>query len=393
MSDIKHYRGGSAKVLNELNMSAVLDRIRRGKEVSKSSLSREMNLSLPAISRIVATLIKQKYVLEVGPGKSSGGKRPTILRFHAERSYVIGIGVDIGFIDIMLADLSGNEKKTIYKKFPADREPKEMINIIVEYIDRIVEETKIDRKKLEAISIGVPAMIENKTGLVKLCPSIPDWEGMNLSKVLSEKVGKDVFVDNEANLSLLGEKWKGKAKGLDNVVFIGMETGIGAGILINGKLFRGSDGSAGEIGYMYIDKNIDREPSYPYGQFEYLACNTSLRRELEKSGLCENRKEKGIADLVQDNSIRTHILEIVDHFAFGIANLIAVLNPELIVIRGELFYESDYCFNYLKDKVDSLTTFKARIARSALKERAVTFGAVKLGIAHLDKKILSPFFH
>lgn len=68
MSDIKHYRGGSAKVLNELNMSAVLDRIRRGKDVSKSSLSREMNLSLPAISRIVAALIKQKYVIEVGPG-------------------------------------------------------------------------------------------------------------------------------------------------------------------------------------------------------------------------------------------------------------------------------------------------------------------------------------
>jgi DNA-binding Lrp family transcriptional regulator len=161
MSDIKNYRGGSQKTLNEINISVVLDRIRGGDNVSRSSLSKELNLSFPTVSRIVETLIEKKYIYEVGPGKSSGGKRPMILRFNAERSYVIGIGADVNFINVLLSDLCGNEIKTIYESFPKYKKPNEMIDIIVGYINRINSELTITGKEVAVISIGIPATISD----------------------------------------------------------------------------------------------------------------------------------------------------------------------------------------------------------------------------------------
>lgn len=393
MADIKKYLGGSPRTLNEINMSVVLDRIRRGDNVSRSSLAKELKLSLPSISRIVGTLINKKYVIEAGLGKSSGGKKPTIIRFNEERAYVIGIGVDVNFIDIMLSDISGNEKRNIYKKFLRDKSPKDMIKTIVKYIDEIIKDAEVEDDKVEVVSLGIPAMVESETGLVRMCPTIPSWEGINLGEVLSGEINKDVLVDNEANMSLLGERWRGEAQNINNAIFIGVGTGVGAGILINGKIFRGHNGSAGEIGNMFIDRNLNKRNSQPYGQFEYLASNKALREKV--MGVDSNSEVKQtIKKLAKNDDIKKDsILEIVDNFAFGIANLITILNPELVVIRGDLFYESDYFFNYLKDKIYNLMSFKTRIVKSSLKERAVTIGAIRLAMKYLDRKILSPFFY
>ena len=393
MEDIKKYLGGSPRTLNEINMSVVLDRIRRGDNVSRSSLAKELKLSLPSISRIVGTLINKKYVIEAGLGKSSGGKKPTIIRFNEERAYVIGIGVDVNFIDIMLSDISGNEKRNIYKKFLRDKSPKDMIKTIVKYIDEIIKDAEVEDDKVEVVSLGIPAMVESETGLVRMCPTIPSWEGINLGEVLSGEINKDVLVDNEANMSLLGERWRGEAQNINNAIFIGVGTGVGAGILINGKIFRGHNGSAGEIGNMFIDRNLNKRNSQPYGQFEYLASNKALREKV--MGVDSNSEVKQtIKKLAKNDDIKKDsILEIVDNFAFGVANLITVLNPELVVIREDLFYESDYFFNYLKDKIYNLMSFKTRIVKSSLKERAVTIGAIRLAMKYLDRKILSPFFY
>jgi len=391
MLDIKNYLGGSPRTLNEINISVVLDRIRTGDNVSRSSLSKELNLSLPSISRIVNTLIKKKYVIEEGVGKSSGGKRPIILRFNGDRSYVIGIGIDIDFIEVMLSDLSGNEKKTIYETFPKEKKPKEMIDTIIKYINKIIKETEVDAGKIEAVALGLPAMQDTQTGLIKLCPTIPDWEGINLCEILSKKIKKDILIDNVANLSLLGEVWKGVAKGFKDVVLVAIGTGIGAGILLNGQLYRGFNGSAGEIGYMFIDKNVNKNTYVPFGQFEYLASNTALRRnniKIEFNG----KSDYNINDLIENKIKRARVLQILDNLAFGISNLIAVLNPELVIIRGALFFHSDYCFNYLRNKVETLVPLTTKLVRSTLKEKDVALGAVKLALNHLDGKILSPFF-
>ncbi|KPJ66640.1 hypothetical protein AMJ44_08095 [candidate division WOR-1 bacterium DG_54_3] len=370
-------------------MSVVLDRIRHGDNVSRSSLSRELDLSFPAISRIVEALIEKNYVVEIGPGKSSGGKRPIILRFNNEYSYVIGIGVDVDFIDVMLADFSGNEVNTIYERFIEEKSPEEMIKLIVQYVYKIIEESGIHYDKVKVVSLGLPAMQDTETGVIRLCPTIPNWEGINLREILTNELQMDVLIDNVANMSMLGEAWKGAAKGYNNVILIGIGTGIGAGILINGRLYRGANGSAGEIGFLYVDKNMTFSSSKLFGQFEYLASNSALKRVLMEKGI---QASQDLRDIIKNEAIKSSIFEIIDSFAYGVANLIAVLNPELVVIKGDLFYEDGSFFSYLKSKIGTLIPFKTRLVKSLLREKDVTYGAVDCALNYLDMKILSPFF-
>lgn len=396
MADIKKYQGGSQSTLNQLNISVVLDRIRSEVNISRSGLAKSLQLSLPSISRIVDILVDKEYVIEAGYGESSGGKRPKILKFNSGKSYVIGIAIDINFIDIILSDLSGNEKKYIHEEFLEEKDPDSIIDILLGYIEKITIESGIDKNLIEVIAIGIPGMIEKDSSLIKLIPTIPSWEGVNVSKILSEKTGKEILLDNMNNMSLLGERWKGKSKDYNNVVFIGIGTGIGSGILINGKLYRGFNGSAGEVGYMLIDKNLNKKVSDPQGQFEFLASETALRSKISK--ICiENSNNYGnessfTKSLIDEPKYSEHIKEIIDNFAYGVTNMITILNPELVVIEGCLFKDSGKAFDYLVQKVEQLSTFKTKIVLSDLGKKSISLGAVRSGIKYLDREILSPLF-
>lgn len=393
MQNIKNYLGGTQRTLNEINISVVLDRIRNRKNSSRSSLARELNLSSPSISRIVKKLIDSNYIYEDGFGNSSGGKKPVILKFKSDRSYVIGIGVDIDYIELMLSDLSGNEKEVTYEEFPKNKQPKEVIKVIVDYVKKIIRSSGVKDEKVKVISIGVPAMVESKTGLLNVCPTIPVWEGINLSKILANEMKKVVLVDNVANMAILGESWKGISGNCNNVILIAIGTGIGAGILLNGRLYHGSNGSAGEIGYMYIDRKLKKQESEPFGQFEYLASNTALRKKGVKVAFGGKVLQNFKNFFNENDGKKEVILELLDNLAFGISNLIAVLNPELIIIRGALFHESEFCFNYLQKKVKELSPFNAKLTLSSLKYKDVVYGAVHLALNYLDRTILSPFFY
>lgn len=393
MQNIKNYLGGTQRTLNEINISVVLDRIRNRKNSSRSSLAKELNLSSPSISRIVKKLIDSNYIYEDGFGNSSGGKKPVILKFKSDRSYVIGIGVDIDYIELMLSDLSGNEKEVTYEEFPKNKQPKEVIKVIVDYVKKIIRSSGVKDEKVKVISIGVPAMVESKTGLLNVCPTIPVWEGINLSKILANEMKKVVLVDNVANMAILGESWKGISGNCNNVILIAIGTGIGAGILLNGRLYHGSNGSAGEIGYMYIDRKLKKQESEPFGQFEYLASNTALRKKDVKVAFGGKVLQNFKYLLNEKDGKKEVILELLDNLAFGISNLIAVLNPELIIIRGALFHESEFCFNYLQKKVKELSPFNTKLTLSSLKYKDVVYGAVHLALNYLDRTILSPFFY
>jgi len=393
MQNIKNYLGGTQRTLNEINISVVLDRIRSRKNYSRSSLAKELNLSLPSISRIVKKLIDKNYIYENGFGNSSGGKKPVILKFNSERSYVIGIGVDIDYIELMLSDLSGNEKEVIYEEFPKNKKPGEMIKLIADYVKKIIRSSGVKNEKVKVISIGVPAMIESTTGLLNLCPTIPEWEGINLLKILANEMKKVVLVENVANMAILGESWKGISGNYNNVVLIAIGTGIGAGILLDGRLYHGSNGSAGEIGYMYIDRKLKKQEFKPFGQFEYLASNTTLKKNDVKIAF-GGKVLKNIKYLLNEKDGKKEaILELLDNLAFGISNLITVLNPELVIIRGALFYESEFCFNYLQKKVKELSPFNTKLTLSSLKYKDVVYGAIHLALNYLDRSILSPFFY
>lgn len=390
------YNGGAQSFLSELNQSVVLDSVRRKKETSRTNLSKELKLSLPTISRIIDSLIGKDYILEIGLGKSTGGKRPRKIRFNSEKEFVIGLALDINFIDIIICNLSGEEKYHICENFIKYKKPEEIIDLIIEYIERIINESGIKREKINTVGIGIPGIIENETNFVKLCPTLQSLEGINLAGILKNKIGMNVLIDNMLNMAIIGETWKGSANNIENAIFVGVNTGIGAGLLLNGKLYKGFTGSAGEIGYMFIDRNIDKKFFDPKGQFESLATelifNEKIKdRLIEKNYLIYGNK-LDYSKLIISNEFKKEIFEIINNFALGVSNLAVLFNPEKIIIDSELFTNSDVAYNYLIEKVDYLTPFKVKISKSSLGKKGISLGCVKSCMVFLDDKILSPLF-
>mgnify|MGYP006293064843 CR=1 FL=1 len=388
--DPDYLLGGTPSTLREFNTSIVLDRVRRGGTVSRASLARELNLSLPAISKSVQVLLRQNYILEVGPGESSGGKRPTILRFNAERNYVIGVGVDVDYIEVTLADLAGEEKATLIESFEKDKKPNEVIELIEEYIQRIVETSCIEYDKIGVVVLGLPAMVNTRHGVVELCPTLPEWEGKDVVSMLSSRLNRAVLADNVANLSLLGETWKGSAVGYRDAALVAIGTGIAAGVMIDGRIYRGAEGAAGEVGYMIIDRTMSAAASAPFGQFEYMASNTTLKRNNIRIGMNVGRKTNG--ENLEDLGAKAVMAEVIENIAIGICNLTAVLNPEVVVVRAPLFYPCEGCFEQLQSQVYDRTPLRTRLVRSTLGEKDITIGAIRLGLDHLDEEVLSPLF-
>ncbi|MCK5155158.1 MAG: ROK family transcriptional regulator [Spirochaetales bacterium] len=380
MANIKNHFGSTIKSLQEINLSVVLDRIKSQEATTKAELSRELQLSQPTVSRIVDLLSDRGYVVEIGPGESSGGKKPTLIRFNPDIAYVIGVGVNIDFIEIVLADFTGTTVKRRYEKFDIYKNPEHMIETIVTNVKSIISQARIRKSKIKVVSIGIPACIEPRTNIIRDCPSIPLWEGTNVKEILAEKLKMEVLTDNMMNMSLMGERWKGAAKGIDNAVYVGMTTGISAGLLLNGNIYRGYNGSAGEIGYMYTrGRELENQKHIKYGQFESLCSELALKRGLEG--------KNGAAD-------RGKIIEkILRNMSFGIANLISMFNPEVIILGGELFYHSNKYIDMINQYVGELIHFHVNIITSSLKEDAVAIGAVDYAIKHLENQIFSPFFN
>ena len=409
MGNIKEYNGGSPSALREINMSVVLDRIKGTNAISRVSLSRELNITQTTINRIVNQLIKEGLVIETGFGESSGGKKPRILKYNASRAYVIGIEVDIDHINIILTDLSAKEMAYISNKFEKKIDYRFINKYIFKYIDYVIKDSGINKDKIEVIALGLPAMVHPKDGTISLCPSIPFWEGINLNNTIKKEFGCDVMSDNAPNMAVIGEQKFGVAKSLNNVVFFWVGTGIGAGIIIDGKIYKGSNGAAGEVGYMQINKSVPKNTNEKYGQFEFLASTLAILRRVREeikagskpSFLSKKKLDieritlNDIIDAYHHNElfIKRIIDETLDNLALGIGNVITTLNPEIVLIRSELLSAENCFFEIFKKKIQNFVPFCPNISITTLGEKAVALGAISMAIQKIDQQILSPLFH
>ncbi len=390
-ADISEYGGGKPATIKEINTSVVLNRIRSVSECSKSSLARDLDLSLPSISRIVSRLIDAGYVLEGPLGASAGGKKPTLLRFNASVAYVAGISIDMNHVSVVLSDLSGEAVGSLrryrdYSGYSADK----IISMLREYLERVVGDACVDPRRVEIATVSVPAT-EDNAGVVRFCPTIPAIEGVKLGDRLSSALSMTVLIENVANSAIVGEVWRGGAGGLKNAVFVDIGSGIGLGIMVNGRIYRGSTGYAGEIGYMFIDRNMTHGEFSPFGQLEYLSSNTAM----ERIGLLSANGRKSGEYFVDriDNEEKAQLARgVIDDLALGISNVITILDPEVVVINSELLSVDESLFEYLKSRLRSLAPFACNVVKSVLKERAPLVGAVRIALDIKDREIISPFF-
>ncbi|MEK3770436.1 ROK family transcriptional regulator [Paenibacillus sp. FSL R5-0887] len=323
---------GDQALVKKINKSIVLHTIRRNSPLSRAKVSEMTGLNKATVSNLVAELCAQELVTEVGPGQSSGGRKPLMLHFNSMAGSVIGIELRVKQLTAVLCDLSGGI--LFESDFSLDNHAlpyvlERMKKIISDLIDKAPESPY----GIVGIGVGVPGMVD-ENGVVLFAPNL-GWEMVDLRGILEAEFAVPVTIDNEANAGAQGELNFGAAKDVRHLLYISAGSGIGSGIIIGGELYKGARGYAGETGHMTIEAQgkpcscgsrgcwelYASEKTYDHSEFSLPAHTTQELVRYAAAG--------------QEDALR-HFSSMGEYLGIGVTNLINSFNPELIVIGGAL---------------------------------------------------------
>ncbi len=262
------------------------------------------------------------------------------------------LAVDLGGTKIVAAIVS-NQGRVVAKEYCptlADEGPQAVIKRILSTIDRLLSKQNMDLSQLDSISLAAAGVVDSDRGLITSSPNLPGWHDIPLRDTVKEKYGVNTFLINDASAAALGEHRFGAGRGVNNLIMLTVGTGIGGGIIIDGKLYLGACGSAGEIGHMTIDIHGPECSCGNIGCLEMLASGTAVAREAikrihqgEKSSLTEmmsGRVEDITAETVEaaaaggDALASEIITEAATYLGIGMVNLVNIFNPEMIIVGG-----------------------------------------------------------
>jgi glucokinase-like ROK family protein len=233
----------------------VMRALRRQGSISRTEISSITGWSKAKASQEIRTLIQKGYLVEIGEGLSNGGRKPRLLKINNQLGYMVGVDIGATSIDVGIADLSGKIVQRGSQAADVRNRPEVLLGACVEFIREQISLQGLDCDQILGIGIGVPGPVDFARGVLVAPPLMPGWENFPIRGFFKEAFPSAyVIVDNDVNIMALGEQRAGEGLGVDHFIFIKIGTGIGAGIISNGRIHRGSDGCAGDIGHICVDK-------------------------------------------------------------------------------------------------------------------------------------------
>ncbi len=242
-------RGGTS-VLRSLNAAAILRTLYREGACSRARLSRLTGMSPATVSRITAEMIRSSLVVETSRGESTGGRRPVLLRIDAGQLFAVGIQVQRDRIACLLTDLRGTPLARRVDS-PFDLEPEGMLAQLARCVEGTVRQASVERQRVLGVGVGIAGVVDGARGLVVRSVNL-GWRDVPLAVRLQELLGLPVLLENDANAAAMAEHWLGPSDQGGDLMFLKTEAGVGAGILLGGRLASGPRGMAGEIGHLTV---------------------------------------------------------------------------------------------------------------------------------------------
>jgi glucokinase len=304
-------------------------------KVPLARLARSVGLRPAAAQARLRPLERQKLVAYKGRGRS--------VALNPEFGYVVGIDLGGSHLHFALADFCGEILRDSTIRIRPEDGPQKMIEQIKEGIRALASTAGSGR--LRGLSIGVPSPVDTEHGVVAWANNLPGWTKIHLGRELERAFRVPVFMENDANMAAIGEHWRGVARGVDNFVFVALGTGIGSGVFVDGKLYHGRTGSAGELFRMNLEWERWEEEFPDTGYFESYVAGLGIAAEGRKAlgapppgdvGLREERDAYFVFQAHREgNPQATAVLEkIFTMLGVGMANVVAILDPDLIVFGG-----------------------------------------------------------
>jgi glucokinase len=373
----------TASAMRAINRSAILETIRRDGPISQSAIAERLDISLPTVMRIVGGLKDEGLVRPLNDKEWSGGRRRSLLEFNAEGYLVLGI--DLGGTKMYgaLSDLGGTVlDEVIIGQHGTSGE--ESYDRLVTLIDRLLASPKALGRKVRGIGVGVPGITLHHRGIVKWAYTL-QWRDFPLKARLSDRYELPITIDNDVNLAALGELWFGAGQNAQNMILIAIGTGIGAGIIIDGALYRGSTEASGEIGSMVPGREFLGRDFRDFGALESVASGTGIAeraREVLKAQGAKIYPDGVTAEEVFDAArlgqawAWSVIEETVDFLAMAIANLTVMFDPEVIILGGGVSRSADMLIEPISRRINGAVPALPRLVTSRLGLRAAAMGAI-----------------
>lgn len=333
---------GRPSLLRHTNALRVLKLLRESGSCSKADLVRASGLSAPTITNVVGDLLSAGLIKALGEGESNGGRPPDIIAFKAERGCVLAVKITADSLSFLLADLNGNPLDTHEIPLGGRKTTPEAICILIgEEVRRLLRKHRKKREQLLAVVVGVPAITNVDEGMVLSISTLENWRSVPLRAKLSKIVDCLVIVENDTNLAAQGERFCGAAQAEETFILIHIGPNVGAGIVLGGQIYHGSQWSAGEIGYLRLPNTSRRRPTlHEFGELETVLTSSGILESWNEGKKSTNSEMDalGVLNLAQAGDGRAE--KIVQHRAGIVAdivvNLSLILNPGLILLEGEV---------------------------------------------------------
>ncbi|HET7270147.1 MAG TPA: ROK family transcriptional regulator [Rubrobacter sp.] len=317
--------------------------------VSRSEITENLNVSRSKISLDVGRLIEAGLLVEEGLARSEGGRRSSLLRIPRSAGLIAAVDLGATSTAVALSTLGG--ELLVHRGEPADIKdgPRIVLDRVKELLAGLLDEQRADAQDVLGIGVGVPGPVEHSSGVLRSPPIMPGWDGFPISTVFAGEYDAPVFVDNDVNMMALGEHRDGVGKGEDDMLFVKIGTGIGGGIIADGRLHRGSQGCAGDIGHICV------VPDGPVCLCGNKGCLEAMAAAPAIASKAERYAKEGQSPILQEALDERGTLTardvgeaaaLGDYYALEIiresgrlvgqviATLVSTLNPSLVVVGG-----------------------------------------------------------
>lgn len=370
-------------------LQSLLRLIWREHRISRAEIARRTGLSRSTVTEIVDELLPTGLVAEVGIGPSRGGRPPIVLEFHYEAGCILGVDMGAAHVAVVLTDLRGNVQAWQHRAHPVRTDPDGTRALIAELCAACLAERPGSRRLLVGVGVAVPCPVDPEHPDRFSEVVLPDWHGRGGLRPLASRFRVPLFVDNDANLGALAEHWWGAGRGIDDFAYVKVATGVGSGHFIQGKVYSGATGIAGEIGHLTIDPQ--GKPCV-CGLRGCLATLVGAPALVERAGELRDRYPRSPlagdlptieriedAALAGDPLALQIVSEAAGHLGIAIAGLLNLMNPRLVILGGGLARVGDLLLAPLRDVIRKQTLVSslavADVTTSALGPRSIAIGA------------------
>ncbi len=380
--------------VKNLNKHAIIDLIRfTPNGISRVELARELNLTRAAITSIINDLQAIGLVNEV-EGKYPLGRKPIVLEINPNRGYVVGVDIGSTHVTILLANYAAHVIKDIEWPIRIDEGPTVILGQVDQRLRDFLKESNLKIGDIKAICVGVPGPVVLQEGMVSEPPIMPGWDKFPIKNYIKSLWKVPVTIGNDAELGAIGEWAYGAGRGEDNLAYIKVGRGIGAGLLLDGQVYHGADGSAGEIGHFTIEENGPLCSCGNRGCLEAVAGGNAVAKRAIESIKNGHRTELSaitpidsiqskdvIAAACNGDLLSQQILsEAGSHLGTAIAGLVNLFNPSIIIIGGGVSQIGDLLLEPIRLTVQKRSLKMAskglRISTALLGRRSSGMGAV-----------------